>query len=1286
MRKKSWKLCGDMPWAPKGARRQGQGCRIDGGRRKEGRNTIQLPLHRNRFEQGRKSTSVKGAPGHLLELVTALAITASVGFSTGGAVLAAPVPPPPAPVAGCNYAAHSGLGGQQFNLLTPQAKYAAIVLCNEGVLTGTATNLFSPRLTVTIDQALKFVVKAVGAQLSASQAASFTDVSPNSPYYLYVETANRLGLIPSSMVTNGALNPNQPIQRAEFAALVVAALGQQSAAANVATKSTSFADDASIPAQFRGDVNEALSVGVVPPYNATRFNPNGNLTRAAFALGILRLMYQVALQQPAAVSVSPASASVAVGGSDFLTAAITSSKGTAISPSSLASVGESLSYSVSPSTGATVAVNSDGSGAFIASAPGKYTVTASVQGGNLSAPVTGTTTVDAYGAPAALVVTGPSSLVADGAATGTYTVTAVDASGNPVANFDGNVTLGDSNVVTNVENDGTAGSAPVTEAASNGTAQFTVQSTNGNAGASDTLTATASGLTSGTFAVKAVAQVATSIQVTPANTYLTANESGHQDAVQAEVLDQAGNPMLSGSYALQYSVSGPATFLGGVTGPLNVAFFGNGTTTPTPVTENIESEQGQTGTVTVTVTGQGLTTGTASVDAVIAGPPQQLAVSAQNASVTAGSADSFTVSLEDAAGHPVTAPVPIAVTGTVTSGGSQVSTGTVATISQGASSATFSLTESAAGAYQVTVSGSFGQLENGSTVTTTLTSATTSVTVTAGAVAGLSLSPSGPNGNAIDVPVAAESVNVSAQVQDAAGNPVTEANVPVVFSAGGANSYTVNGASGQQTVETNAQGVASATVAFVAPAGRTITVSATGGANSGITSSVSQAFNVVDLTAAALSVSLKDAATAGPFPGSTFNAQAGDVVAGTITTEASNGLPLGNGDFVQVSVNPADGFAISSANGAQQIFFNGSATPATPETGTNNTYLVQTNASGSISFTATAGLAGTVVVRATDESLVTPVSGQAQITVVPSSTLGGAAVYDGSGNNLAFTPLTVAANTPVEVWVKLTDAEGNPILSSQPQTVDLADQTENSSNLPSGTGAGGEFRLTAEGATIVNQVTVPAGTSEVPVFYVNGTAGTYFILANALGVSSQPPAGDITVNVPSNAPSGTPSTITASFDQNGSPVTSVGLPTSDFSNGVVTFAPPTSGLTPGQTYQVYLVLTYSGNQVIEAGPVAYTAPGATNEPSITATVSGSAPAASSVTSIVASFDQNGQTVGSENVPVADYSNGTITFTAPCSLAQGTYTVVAVVETGTGTFFTTQPVTYTQGSNFAGCAS
>lgn len=96
----------------------------------------------------------------------------------------------------------------------------------------------------------------------------------------------------------------------------------------------------------------------------------------------------------------------------------------------------------------------------------------------------------------------------------------------------------------------------------------------------------------------------------------------------------------------------------------------------------------------------------------------------------------------------------------------------------------------------------------------------------------------------------------------------------------------------------------------------------------------------------------------------------------------------------------------------------------------------------------------------------------------------------------------------------------------------------------------------------------------------------FYVTSSGQAVLGTPPT-EVVVPLPSGTPSGTPTSLLADFDQNGTLIATAELPASDLANGTITFEAPAS-LSPG-TYQVSVILEYSNGTFVDAGPVSYTA-------------------------------------------------------------------------------------------------
>lgn len=177
---------------------------------------------------------------------------------------------------------------------------------------------------------------------------------------------------------------------------------------------------------------------------------------------------------------------------------------------------------------------------FIATKPGSYKVTATVGEESIEA------TIGVFGEVAGFKIEAPKAMVANGETKYTITVTAVDEAGNPVSDFDGDVTLTSDLDLTKA-----------TVKAENGVAKFEAKVPVGLEEIELDLVASYEDIESETT-ITAVAQVATKLSI-KADEYLGINEKSPAFTGTVKVLDQEGVAMKTGdSWEVTLKVSGPA--------------------------------------------------------------------------------------------------------------------------------------------------------------------------------------------------------------------------------------------------------------------------------------------------------------------------------------------------------------------------------------------------------------------------------------------------------------------------------------------------------------------------------------------------------------------------------------------------------------------------------------------------------------------------------------------------------------------------------------------------------
>jgi len=257
---------------------------------------------------------------------------------------------------------------------------------------------------------------------------------------------------------------------------------------------------------------------------------------------------------------------------------------------------------------------------------------------------TTTTTVTAFGPPETLSLGGSAETWADdGQDVLTVPVRVVDGAGDTVDNVNGTVA-----VTVNPGNTGIAiatangwmtlsntATVPVTLTNGSGDLSLRAGNTPGTVGVS----ATWGGLTA-VVPLSLVAQVPTALTITGQNAYLLANESGNPAVFDVNVVDQAGYPMLTGTYTLSATIVGDTGQFHDLTqGPDAVTVTGgNG---PTPIT--VYSIAAGLGPMTLYVAGDGFSTVSSTIPAILGGQPSQMAVTAQTTTLSPGSSTTLTL-------------------------------------------------------------------------------------------------------------------------------------------------------------------------------------------------------------------------------------------------------------------------------------------------------------------------------------------------------------------------------------------------------------------------------------------------------------------------------------------------------------------------------------------------------------------------------------------------------------------------------------------------------------------
>jgi len=166
--------------------------------------------------------------------------------------------------------------------------WAREVICEaaeQGIAAGVSERSYAPDRPVTRMEFSLMLMQSLGIEISGeTHALDFRDgESFPEGTQAALWTAVREGLLVG--YPNGTLRPQQAITRTEAAVIVAKAMGWEIARGG----STTYADDARIPAWAKAYVESALKQGLLVGRGDNRFEPDGWLTRAEAVAIFLRL-------------------------------------------------------------------------------------------------------------------------------------------------------------------------------------------------------------------------------------------------------------------------------------------------------------------------------------------------------------------------------------------------------------------------------------------------------------------------------------------------------------------------------------------------------------------------------------------------------------------------------------------------------------------------------------------------------------------------------------------------------------------------------------------------------------------------------------------------------------------------------------------------------------------------------------------------------------------------------------------------------------------------------------
>lgn len=156
-----------------------------------------------------------------------------------------------------------------------------------GVLSGFEDGTFRPDLPVTRAQFARMVVSALGLEVPAGERTAFADTDRIPEWAKgYIAVAVRAGLIAG--FEDQTFRADLPITRAQMAIILSRALKLKGIAAR--SEARAFADRAEIPAWALEAIDTAAAAGLISGFEDQTFRPGGVTTRAQAAVVIRRLM------------------------------------------------------------------------------------------------------------------------------------------------------------------------------------------------------------------------------------------------------------------------------------------------------------------------------------------------------------------------------------------------------------------------------------------------------------------------------------------------------------------------------------------------------------------------------------------------------------------------------------------------------------------------------------------------------------------------------------------------------------------------------------------------------------------------------------------------------------------------------------------------------------------------------------------------------------------------------------------------------------------------------------
>lgn len=170
------------------------------------------------------------------------------------------------------------------------AKDDILLLANKRIVNGVAADTFAPNRNISRAEFAALVVKALGFAPTSEDNKAFTDVQPSAWYASYIKTAVQYGIVKG--MTDGTFHPNQEVTRQEMAVMLARALELvQKDTSSSNTGAATFDQDGSQIAKWaQSSVVKLAAAGIMQGKSAGKFAPLDHATRAEAAVTLKRLL------------------------------------------------------------------------------------------------------------------------------------------------------------------------------------------------------------------------------------------------------------------------------------------------------------------------------------------------------------------------------------------------------------------------------------------------------------------------------------------------------------------------------------------------------------------------------------------------------------------------------------------------------------------------------------------------------------------------------------------------------------------------------------------------------------------------------------------------------------------------------------------------------------------------------------------------------------------------------------------------------------------------------------